>query len=272
MDAVETEIYYGSRGSDFKSLINSLLIKGNLKEKYVKLLLSDENMKIYAATFTSSNVDPVNNYEYYEQLGDAVAYQFLVWYSHRRFPQLMSKEGVEVVARIKIKYGAKQSFFNIAESLGFWNFISETDSERLRNKKHLLEDVFEAFLGATASIIDNQIKMGIGYAITYDILKNIFDDIPISLKYEDLYDAKTRLKELFDAFKNLGTLKYVEVQDRMNDKITISTVYRIDKGRMIEIGKGSASLKKDAQEKAAEMAVPLLNRQGYIKVKPPLFE
>ena len=30
------------------------------------------------------------------------------------------------------------------------------------------------------------------------ILEEIFNDIPISLKYEDLYDSITRLKEIFD--------------------------------------------------------------------------
>ena len=38
-------IYLGDRGEDFKRLITSLLKKGNLKQKYIDLLTTPENMK-----------------------------------------------------------------------------------------------------------------------------------------------------------------------------------------------------------------------------------
>ena len=123
---LEPEIYYGSRGADFKSLINNLLIKGKIKQKYIDILLNETNMKLYGNMFTSDLVDPVNNYQYYETIGDAVAGNFIVNYSFRRFPFIKSAEGVQIAAAIVIEYGAKKTFNKISEDLGLllhqpWN-------------------------------------------------------------------------------------------------------------------------------------------------------
>jgi len=275
MDTVETEIYYGSRGSDFKSLINSLLIKGRIKQKYIDVLLNEKNMKIYGDLFTSDLADPANNYQYYETIGDAVAGNFIVNYSFRRFPFLKSAEGVQIAAAIVIEYGAKKTFHKFAESLGFWPYISSTQEDRNRNKKDLLEDVFEAFIGGTSCILDDQIKNGVGYAICYDILKNIFDNFEMDLRYEVLFPPKTRLKELFDAFKDLGQVKYEEtfVKNEAGHRITTSIVYKVDQktGRKDELGRGVAAIKDEAQPRAAEQGYKYLSSLGYKKEKAPIY-
>ena len=281
-------IYLGSRGSDFKALITGLLKKGKLKSKYIKILTDPEAMRIYGCAFTSELVDPDNNYQVLEMIGDLTGNKFIVNYMYNRFPQLDCIEGVKVVARLRINYGAKQSFSEIARKLGFWDFISATNDLRQRKMKPLLEDVFEAFLGATERILDNRKRVGVGYAIVYDILSAIFDDIDISLRYEDLYDSKTRLKELFDMYEvTLGPLVYSE---KKIDMIQCSTVYRVEGGhyqektdgsvnkkriiggKYIQIGQGSASLKTDAQQKAATVALDTLHKQGWNKPVPVVYQ
>ena len=214
----ETIIYYGSRQADFKNMIISLLNKGKLKKKYHSLLTSDESMKIFSTVFTSTTADENDNYEVYEQLGDITVNKFIICYMYKRFPKLHCTKGVKVVARLRINYGSKQSFAQIAESLGFWSFITASEDERNRNKKPLLEDTLEAFFGAIEYIIDNKTLHGVGYAVVYDILSVIFDAIDISLKYENLYDSKTRLKELFDFYgEKIGSIKYIDTKNE--DKI-----------------------------------------------------
>lgn len=288
METIVKGIYLGNRGEDFKTLIVSVLKKGNLKQKYIDTLTSEENMKLYGCAFTSEQVDENNSYQTYEQLGDLTANKFIVNYIYRRFPQLNCTEGVKVVARLRINYGSKNSFCNIAEKLGFWDYISATNDTRARKRESLLEDVLEAFLGVTETILDN-VRIGVGYAGCYRILSGIFDDINISLKYEDLYDAKTRLKELFDLHgSKLGPLVY---EDFKKEDSTISTVYRLD-GAVYEtkpdgtvntnkivgrynkkqIGQGVHLLKADAQQIAAGNALDLLAKQGYIKYVPAIYE
>jgi len=137
--------------------------------------------------------------------------------------------------------------------------------------KKTLEDVFEAFFGATEFILDSQIRNGVGYAICYNIIENLFNEIKISLKYEDLYDAKTRLKENFDYHKKIksGVLFNEKYETNKVEKINFVTVYNVlPDGRRLEIGKGSAALKEDAEQRAAENAIVNLKRTGIMKPIP----
>jgi len=274
----EETVYQGSRGLDFKEMIVGLLRKGKLKSKYIDLLTNDQNMREYDKAFTAASANQDSNYEIYEQIGDLTANKFIVWYTYKRFPQLNCPLGVKVVARIRINYGARQSFAQIGENLGFWPFISASDDDRGRKKKDLLEDCVESFIGVTEYIIDSAFRPGVGYGIVYDILSSIFDDIEISIKYEDLYDPKTRLKELFDAFPNLGTWAYVDTRD---DLLATSSIYLVPPNapkpakqnnnpnrNWVLLGTGKAAKKADAQQRAAEIGLQALNNKGYVKAVP----
>jgi dsRNA-specific ribonuclease len=265
-------IYNGSRADDFKKLIESIISKGKLLPKYYNWLTNEESLEIFSQVFTSTTADLNKNYEVYEQLGDITVNKFIVWYMYERFPQLRCSKGVKVVARLRINYGSKQSFSSIAESLNFWSFITASEDERSRNKKPLLEDTLEAFFGAVEYVIDSKTLVGVGYAVVNDILTQIFNEIPISLKYEDLYDAKTRLKELFDFFADkLGTLKYIDTK-AVEEKLTTSIVYQITpENKQIKLGEGVASLKADAQQRAASYALSVLKDKGFTKPIPEIY-
>jgi dsRNA-specific ribonuclease len=265
-------IYNGSRGNDFKELIFNLLKKAKLKTHYINILLDENSLEYYNKAFTSDTADIENNYEVFEQLGDITANKFIVWYMHRRFPKLMCSQGVKVVARLRINYGAKQSFSNIADKMGFWDFITASEEERSRCKKPLLEDTFEAFIGVTEYLIDTKIRECVGYSVVYNILENLFNEIQISLKYEDLYDAKTRLKELFDFYgvEVLGTIKYESLKN-MEEKITCATITQYKGNERILLGEGVASLKIDAEQRAALKAIEVLKRRGFSKTVPEIY-
>lgn len=265
--------YYAPRNRDFYGLIEGVLMRANLNRNYIQQLLDNEAMKMFSDAFTAESIDSVNNYQFFEQLGDISGNKFIVWYMYERFPQLKCAQGVKVVARLRIVYGAKVSFANIAESIGFWPFISAMQSQRDRSKKALLEDVFEAFLGVVETVLDSRLKIGVGYAVVYDILKSLFDGMYISLRYEDLFDAKTRLKEVFDKFPNLGSLQYKETIEKSGGyNIVTSTAYAILKTGALPMGSGKGSIKADAQQRAASMSIEFLKQQGYVKPAPPEFQ
>lgn len=304
---MSSSIYRGIRGAPFKALIAGLMARGNLKDKYISVLTSDENMAKFSKAFTAASANSKENYEIYEQLGDVSANKFIVWYSYQRFPQLNCPLGVKVVARLRINYGAKNSFAQIADSLGFWPYISAAEDGtdrsakyRARHKKDLLEDVFEAFVGCTEQILDQEYRPGVGYGVVYDILVSIFDKIPISLKFEDLIDAKTRMKEIFDAFGDtIGSYQFIDTREEKTSpqgelyRMAVSHLYQVPPGRNRRaiktrehndtvgvirvlvpnrgwnlIGKGSATTKSAAQQQASEQGILSLNRLGYIKEVP----
>ena len=195
-------IYEPERGEKFRRYIYNILSLGGLKAQYIELLLSPANMEIYNKVFTSASADPNNNYENFELIGDVTINKFLIWYFRRRF-RLTSPESVNILSRIKIMYGSKDEFSDIVEKLKFGNlemfdFIRASLFERNKMKKKLYEDCYEASIGATELIIDENIKIGVGYAIVYNILENIYKTVVISFKHEDLKDPITRLKEILD--------------------------------------------------------------------------
>jgi len=292
-------VYLGSRDANFKRLITGLLNRGSLKPKYIEALTDESGMAAYGQAFTAYSVNEIDNYERYEQIGDVTANKFIVWYAYRRFPQLDCTEGVKVVARLRINYGAKESFAPLAEKLGFWDFISAAEDGtrrstavkyRNRHKKDLLEDTFEAFVGCTEYLLDKKYRPGVGYGIVYDILADIFDEIPISLRFVELFDSKTRLKETFDAFPELGQWTYIDLREEMGNEgytMAISTIYQVPPGinkkpyyrpgksvdplpqhEWVELGKGTSSSKKDAQQKAAENGIQTLKRMGFYREPP----
>lgn len=306
---VEKGCYFGPRDETFKDLIFEILKKSGVK--HLKTLTNGKSLTIFASAFTSESIDKNSNYQVLEQLGDLSANKFIVYYIYRRFPQLKCAEGVKVAARLRINYGSKHSFAKIAEKCGFWPFISATNELRSREKESLLEDVFEAFLGAVEIILDTHTAekfeenkdefIGVGYANVYKILRTLFDEMPISLEYEDLYDAKTRLKELFDLFGDdsnrnsslppLGPLIY---ESEKKDFITVCRAYRMNGARYeirpdgtinmkkiiyprertnckLLIGQGTAPLKDEAEQLTANNALETLANQGYVKHAPTVY-
>lgn len=257
------EIYKGIRGPRFSYFLSQVLSLSNLKPEYMNVLLDKEGLELYDRAFTHKTADDVNNYEYLEFLGDTTLNKSIAWYLSRRFPELNCSSGVKVLTRLKINLISKKSFASFAKQLHFWDFVSADMEVRTMKMDKTLEDVFEAFFGTTEKLVDERIRQGVGYHICYDIIKELLDSKPISLKYNDLFDAKTRLKEIFDYFGvNLGTLKYDSVNENRLHYVEVVVV----KGReRTVLGTASSYLKSDAQQKAAEIAIETLQRMGYSK-------
>ena len=260
---------------ELRALLLHVFEKSGVSPQVFHILTSDENMKIYTAAFTTMAYDPTHNYEYYEQIGDGVIGSFIVQYLYRRFPMLQSCDGVKVVSRIKIKYASRNELARIGESLGLWPMIRASEKQLMSTKKDLIEDVFEAFIGATVWIADLNGKIGDGFSVAYSILKTIFDRIHISFQYEDLFDAKTRLKEVYDMFRNDLGLKVVYNNERMlgpsdggfaAKQGVVRSAVMLSLGAGLEpreIGVGISARQIDAEQKAAEKALKYLEECGY---------
>lgn len=264
----------------FKTFLQQHLqhIGPHLWQKLEPILLDESSLLLYQKAFTHVSYDPVNNYEVYEQLGDITVNKFLVWYFHNRFTTtngvglFNSTLGVKVVARLRIKYGSKQFLSQLAEQLGFWEYARITEVVSPGKRMSILEDLFEAFIGVTEYIIDYRFQtesqsVGLGYMCCYKILQHWFDAIPIDVSYEQLFDAKTRCKELFDLFKeDLGNVIYEYEKQGQNSVVKI---YRQTTEDKVFICSASSLINKSmAEQQASEEALIVLCRQGFIKEIP----
>ena len=137
-----------------------------------------------------------------------------------------------------------------------------------------MEDCLEAFIGATEMQFDNRVKFGVGYTACYNIISAIYDKIPISLKYEDLFDSKTRLKEIFDQYgSEIGKLSYVTHKRLPEDKTHTVSIIRLFKGQEILLSqKTSTTLLCHCQQTAAEEAIYKLGKIGFKKTLPEIYK
>jgi dsRNA-specific ribonuclease len=265
-------IYLGPRDDSFKNLISKLLEIGGIKKKYIDELLSPEALTYFGTAFTHPTASTDNNYEFLETLGDLTLNKAIGWYLARRFPQINCPQGKDILTRLKIQLIQTKGFVELAEPLGFWNFIScdlETRAS-IVSKNKILEDVFESIFGALEFYIDAKYNIGVGYTICYKIISRLLDLKNISLKYEMLVDAKTRLKEIFDLHKNtLGTIEYIkENMPGVDIEYVANAIQYLPNKTRIIIGRGKALSKSDAEKMAAEQAIDVLAKQGYFKIVP----
>lgn len=256
-------IVQGIRDDTFWRMIRETLELSNLKSHHIDKIMNHEMTKqTYENVFTHHSADPKNNYEWLEILGDATLNKCIVWYISKRFPQLNCAEGVKIIARLKINLISKKTFADFAMKLNWWDFVSAEQEVKQTKKKKLLEDIFEAFFGATELLIDSIVYPGSGYAICYRIITKLFNDIEISLSYEDLYDPITRLKEIFDYFKDIGTFYF---KNEKKDGFQHVSLFQNHNHQSILIGFGIASLLDDAKQKACYRGLQNLKSRGIVK-------
>lgn len=262
-------------GMDFREKIREVLEMSGLKKKFIDKITDKEGMALYRRAFTHESVDPVDNYQWLEILGDETLNKCIVWYINDRFPQLHNKEGVKVIARLKINLVSKKHFSEIARRLGFLPYI-RCDPQNNNGKPclemDLLEDTLEAFFGATEMLIDKAVSTGAGYGICFHLVKNLLDPRPISLKYEDLYDAVTRLKELSDANKQLGQIHYIATKTPSNEHLVrVFSNFNKTTNRGQFLADAIASSKYEGQQLAAEKALGMLAQRGIMKPVDPYY-
>ena len=264
----------------FQEFIYQLLTRSKLKKQYMDHLTNEASMAIYKSVFTHISVDPDNNYEFYEILGDVTLNKCIVWYIKDRFPILQDAEGVKIIARLRINMVSKKNFSTISERLGFLPFIRAEDEYKTTAKlPSLMEDVLEAFFGATELILDRMMGVGAGYGICFRLLKSILDEELISLKYEDLYDPITRLKETFDYYRpNIperfcpllwGSMRIENSKNEDNQQVV--RLYQVDSMRKkLLVTKVSPFLDEGRQAVCLEY-LEYLEKNGYKRPIPEYY-
>lgn len=263
-----------------KAFILKVFSEVNIKDEYKQVLITDYALSVFQTAFTAKSVLPQQNYEIFEFLGDSVSNHAVVAYFYNVYPQLrcLSGSGVATLSRLKIKYTSSESFAKFATQFGFLQYIKATREELENSEKtqHLLEDVFEAFIGATYDILMKYFGLhGVCNQIIYDFISHVFNQQKISFDLEDLYDAKTRLKELFDNksdtnafYKTFGKPIY---ERRTRDgaafggdtkSVVMYTFLYFENNPNIHfIGVGTSQANRD--KSAAQQALDWFKSQGY---------
>ena len=199
---------------DFKRFIKEILLYKCLFERktYDKYFDTPASWSIIRQAFIHESLKLQTNYELLEHEGDSVVNNVARAYISLKFPKIVNVSWKSQIGHMLI---SKKALSEIAIQNGFTKHIAFSDELRKRIEMFddptdcrdflsMNEDVLEALCGAISRICwkissNPATAFGIGSAACFNLISNFFDQIKISIRYEDIFDAKSRLKRLFDA-------------------------------------------------------------------------
>jgi len=214
--------------SEYKKFIINLLVeRGNVRVNEAEKFTDKDVMPNFIKAVSHDSVnyeDRSDNYEIYEHLGDATINKSATWYLKCRFPEIIKRgdTGVQIIATQKMLIVSKPYLSKFCDKIGLSKFIryrpleyvflkeGVTHSDKVNVKKinldrSMREDVFEAFFGCLEEVIDyKEGFVGVGYSVVFKILSSIFNEESIPTTKNLLVNAKSQLKEIFDARSKFG--------------------------------------------------------------------
>ena len=220
----------------------------NLSSFYQKYKIKPKNKDLYEMAFTHSsfNCDAKTHHHDYERLefiGDALLGFVVASLLFKFHPEL--REGD--LTKAKANLVQSKSLANYAKKLGFNEYIRAGHSlsiEEASNNQSILEDVFEAVIGAI------YLDQGLDFAIKY--LENIYLEDTKNFSMEQIKDYKSMLQEYVQS-ESRESVVYKTVLEKgpAHDKTFYVEVYYNE----MVLGKGKGKSKKEAEQEAAKYAL-----------------
>lgn len=233
----------GGKASDSRALLSFLS----------SLDIHPTNIDIYKLAFTHSSYNSMqgtkhHDYERLEFLGDGLVGSIvstLIYFSH---PTMQEGD----MSILKASFVRRDSEASYALKLGLEEMIIVGKSYQDSLHPSVLEDVFEAFVGAI--IVDQGLEWASHFLI--DLLK---DDIANATIEVDA-NPKSALQEMMQAdFKQSVTYKIIAESGPSHEKTFLAGVY-FDGA---EIGRGTGKNKKEAESAAARDALAKRSHIDY---------
>jgi len=209
-----------------------------------------ENEQLIIEALTHKSYKKPYNNERLEFLGDAVLDLIVGEYLYKKFP----KEDEGVLSKIRASLVNEKGFTQLAKriDLGQYIFLSAAEENNDgRNKSSLLSNAFEAVIGA--------IYLEAGLHVCQDIVVTLLEETYPRIDLNTLSrDYKTTLQELTQATHGV-TPNYVLVNSRGPDHKKEFEIGIVLDGESIATSWGKS--KKDAQQKAARIALEVLGKK-----------
>ncbi|MCQ2795434.1 MAG: ribonuclease III [Bacilli bacterium] len=228
-----------------------------MSNKRLKPLLSSLKVKahdynLYEAAFTHPSVNlgehKVVDYQRLEFVGDSVLGAIIASLSYELQPNL--HEGP--LTRLRSSLVDTEGLSRLALSYHFDKYIKvgNSFSGDIAKSYKVLEDVFEAFIGA--------MYLDRGFEYTFKVVEKIFKNKIIHFNYEDSVDYKTKLQELLQADH------HTDVSYRVLSRRGPANAPSFQVGLFYDgvcLGKGIGGSKKKAEQEAARSALKKLARK-----------
>ena len=220
-------------------------IRKYLSEKF---LIKPNNLAIYELALThpscnSENKTKHHDYERLEFVGDSV----LGFVSADLIFKLHPEMDQGLMSKLRSYLVCSKALANYSRKLGIFDYIKIGHSisvDQLYQSNKILEDIFEALMGA--------IYLDLGMNAAYRVIQMIlYEDIK-NTGVDEIVDSKTRLQEEIQA-EHRDAVKYVLINEEGPAHDRTFTVEVTFNGLILGRGKGKS--KKQAEEEAAKDAL-----------------
>ena len=270
-----------SDNDQIKNCIGLLLKAALIKKKYINVLLSPKSLSYLSTAFTDISDNNENNLAFLHSLGSVTMNQTFVSYLVETYPTYTSAQ----ITNMKKNFFKDYPINKIAEyamTIGVDKLIIYNSLKIKVLTTKIIQNVFEATFAAIEIVLDHKYKRGMGFIVCYRLLSMILDDEDINISYEKIVDARTRLKETFDLYKN----KKIRFETRckyLNNQYCTSYLYestvngkdldgKDTYGPFIQVGdhtfNGKAFTKAEAEENLAIKALAYYKSLGFVKRIP----
>lgn len=191
------------------------------------------------------------SYERLEFIGDAILDMITACYLYQRYPD--QAEGFLSKMRTKLVNGKMLGF--LSEKIGFPKFVlisKQVEEVQGRDNYKIMEDVFEAFIGAI--YVDFEEDSAKAYGIAEKWVTTIYEKY---IDFAELIQSKNNFKDMlvnymYHTFQDTPRFYEVSIHTDNNQKIFTYSVK--DKAGLV-LGKGKGASKKEAENNAAKEAL-----------------
>ena len=238
------------RFSFFKRFFDGSDNKFDEIEKIIGYRFSNGELLKRALSHRSSVEDEPSN-ERLEHLGDAVLGLVVSEFLFNKFPEMDEGE----LTKLKASLVNEAVLWKVAGKfkLGEFIFLSkEEEKSGGRNKPSIVSDAIEALLGAI--YLDGGLA-----AVRKFIARFILSDFENLANDKATYNYKGELLEMMQG-QGLGMPRYETLEENGPDHMKVFDIAVSVDG--IQYGDGKGSTKKEAEQKAAKMALELLEKKS----------
>ena len=220
----------------------------NLDSFFKEMHIKPKNVSIYETAFThaSYNSDANTSHKDYERL-EFMGDSFINFVVADLAYNLRSDLDQGEMTKLRSTLVQQQGLTKLAKKYNLKDYIrvgKSLQNQDLEKMPHLLEDIFEAVIGAM--YVDQ------GLNKTYDFVRNLFFDEVKNFSTEQLHDYKSTLQELLQG-ETRQTVTY-KVLDEIGPQHDKTFIVEACYGNII-LGKGKGKSKKEAEQNAAKEAL-----------------
>lgn len=221
------------------------------KDVAKKFNIEIHNEQLFIDAFTHSSFSnerkTCQDYERIEFIGDGVLDLVVADLVFKLYPNMkqgeLTKLRANLVCSTSLASFARKFEFNKAIRLGHGEIQAGGPNQKI------LEDVFEAFIGAT--YLDQ------GFEFTKNIIKDIFYESIVNYDLDKLTDYKSKLQEYLQSnYRGNIVYRVISETGTSQDKnFVVEVMINLDDSSSLVLGKGSGRNKKMAEEAAAKDAM-----------------